>query len=405
MNRKPIFDAVRVMLARGFNAAEVDALDLACDLAEAGGQPSIADTPKPATPTPLTTPPAAPHALGSLSKKYESGTRGPETVSSGVGDPGGVSYGLYQLSSKAGTCASFVRVEGKIWAADFGTKKPGTPEFSAAWKAIAARDAAKFGAAQHSFIERTHYRPVVKTVDDAKGVNLDARHDAVRDATWSCSVQHNGAATILISAIDTVDRDTARDAPDYDRKLVNAIYDVRTAYVLKVSQNPKLPANQRAQLVSITQNRYPKERADALAMIQSAPAAVPVAAATPASNATHIDGNVIAAAHGVAVKSASVKISKLHPTMEAVIIAVAAAAKKLALPQPVITSGNDSTHGTKSLHYDNKALDFRGNNIKPSVGHLLRNEVAARLGAKYDVLFEIFSNPVNNHLHVEYDPD
>ena len=34
MNRKPIFDAVRKMLGRGFTQAEVDELDEACDLAE-----------------------------------------------------------------------------------------------------------------------------------------------------------------------------------------------------------------------------------------------------------------------------------------------------------------------------------------------------------------------------------
>jgi lysozyme len=34
MNRKPIFDAVRAMLGRGFSQAEVNQLDEACDLAE-----------------------------------------------------------------------------------------------------------------------------------------------------------------------------------------------------------------------------------------------------------------------------------------------------------------------------------------------------------------------------------
>jgi GH24 family phage-related lysozyme (muramidase) len=34
MNRKPIFDAVRQMLGRGFTQAEVDALDAACEMAE-----------------------------------------------------------------------------------------------------------------------------------------------------------------------------------------------------------------------------------------------------------------------------------------------------------------------------------------------------------------------------------
>ena len=34
MNRKPIFDAVRQMLGRGFTQDEVDALDAACEAAE-----------------------------------------------------------------------------------------------------------------------------------------------------------------------------------------------------------------------------------------------------------------------------------------------------------------------------------------------------------------------------------
>ncbi|MEO7404886.1 MAG: hypothetical protein ABIU95_14560, partial [Burkholderiales bacterium] len=45
--------------------------------------------------------------LGKLSAKYESGGRASGTVSSGKGDPGGVSYGSYQLSSKVGTAQKF----------------------------------------------------------------------------------------------------------------------------------------------------------------------------------------------------------------------------------------------------------------------------------------------------------
>src|SRR5690606_14182281 len=46
--------------------------------------------------------PARPPAwvLGSLSSKYETGGRGPGTVSSGRGDAGGVSYGSYQMTSR-----------------------------------------------------------------------------------------------------------------------------------------------------------------------------------------------------------------------------------------------------------------------------------------------------------------
>lgn len=48
MNRKPIFDAVRKMLGRSFTRAEIDALDVACDVAE-GALPASATRPRAST--------------------------------------------------------------------------------------------------------------------------------------------------------------------------------------------------------------------------------------------------------------------------------------------------------------------------------------------------------------------
>ena len=397
MNRKPIFDAVRLMLGRGFTRPEVKALDLACDLAENAGDPQLPPPEKPAD--------AVAAKLGALSEEFESGGRGPGTVSGGHHDAGGVSYGTYQLSSKTGTCRAFMRREGKAWEAEFGDHAPGSPGFSAVWKAVAAREAEAFARAQHAFIERTHYRPVVKAVRDRKGLDIDLRTHALRDVAWSCAVQHARAPDILIDAIDATDTVTARTDPGYDRKLIEAAYAKRIAYVLKVASNDKLSAGTRNQLISITRSRYPAERAKALAMLDAAGPAAPVAPnMAPAGDGT-IDGNVVAAANGVAVKSSAVKIAKLHPSMAAAIVAVAEAARELGLPQPVITSGNDSHHMHGSLHFRDRALDFRGNNIKVAVGETLAQNVAKRLGSEYDVLFEVFMNRANNHLHVEYDPD
>lgn len=117
------------------------------------------------------------------------------------------------------------------------------------------------------------------------------------------------------------------------------------------------------------------------------------------------DGRVLAAQVGVAVKNGQVDIGSLHPAMDPVIRAVAVAAQRLGLPQPVITSGNDSRHSSGSLHYDDRALDFRGNNISDAQGQALAREVGRILGSGYDVLFETFpGNAANDHLHVEYDP-
>ncbi|WBH16809.1 chitosanase [Sphingomonas radiodurans] len=429
MNRKPIFDAVRAMLGRGFTSDEVKALDLACNLAEAAVErPEAKPASVVAAPAAATSVAGAVAGavveiatsdveavevlLGKLSEKFESGGRGPGTVSSGAGDPGGVSYGTYQLSSTAGTLTAFLKKEGKPWIDQFGTAKPGTASFTTVWKKIAAEDKT-FGAAQHAFIHRTHYQPAVSTVRDAKGLDFDRRHRAVREVVWSVSVQHARASRILIESINICDRDHDRNSDDYDRLLIEAMYDARTAYVLEVAANPKLSKAEREQLVSITKKRYPTERADALALFAAGasaaePVAKPVPAAPPAptngAGEETIDGNAVAAKNGVLVKSSAVKISRLHRKMEPVIVAVAAAAKKLGLPQPVITSGNDSNHMKGSRHFTGCALDFRGNNIQPNVGDKLAAEVSKILGNEYDAIFERFMNTSNNHLHVEYDP-
>lgn len=119
-----------------------------------------------------------------------------------------------------------------------------------------------------------------------------------------------------------------------------------------------------------------------------------------------IDGNAEARRNGISVKSSAVRSTNLDANMSPVFVAVAQAARELGLPTPVITSGNDSTHMNGSLHYQNRALDFRGNNITLAQGQRFEDRVKELLGASFDVSFEIFpSRPSNNHLHVEFDPN
>jgi hypothetical protein len=251
MNRKPIFDCVRKLLARGLRLADVEALDAAID--RALDDDALSDAPD------------SPR-LGSLSERYESGGRGPGTVSGGQGDPGGVSYGLFQLSSKAGSVAAFLASEGQRWAREL-RDYPGNPAFSARWQAIAARDPIKFANAQRGFIERTHYRPAVTGVRTATGLDLDGRHAAVRDATWSTAVQHGGAKALLCEAVLRADALFTRAAHFYDEALVEAIYAVRTAYVERLAARSKGPTRQ--VLTNVATRRYPTERADALRMFSN----------------------------------------------------------------------------------------------------------------------------------------
>src|SRR6218665_1919316 len=140
MNRKPIFDTVRDLLGRGFSQSEIDLLDRAIDSAQSADSGiGAAIGPKE-------------QRLGPLSERFESGGRGPGAVSGGQGDPGGISYGPWQLSSRAGTVAAFLASEGARWRVDFADARPGSASFGTAWRAIAAREPDAFAAAQHAFI-------------------------------------------------------------------------------------------------------------------------------------------------------------------------------------------------------------------------------------------------------------
>lgn len=204
------------------------------------------------------------HHLGALSEHYESGGRGPGAVSGGQGDPGGVSYGLYQLASRIGTVADFIKTEGARWSGELADT-PASPAFSAAWKAIAARDGVSFARAQQLFIERSHYRPVVAAVRAATGLDLDRCADAVRDACWSAAVQHGAAARLLIGAVGDADGSAARGTMAHDRAIIEAAYRRRSAYVSAIAE--KSSAAVRRTLKNVVEKRYPHERSTALAML------------------------------------------------------------------------------------------------------------------------------------------
>lgn len=109
MNRKPIFDAVRIMLGRGFTPAEVEALDRAIDEAEGA---IVVTAPKPAT--------DIPDDYWPMLSKIESGDR--PYVKAGTSS----ASGLYQF------IRSTWKAEGGQWGPDmslaFGGLKPSVEE-------------------------------------------------------------------------------------------------------------------------------------------------------------------------------------------------------------------------------------------------------------------------------------
>lgn len=201
--------------------------------------------------------------LGELSAKYETGGRGPGTVSTGSGDPGGVSYGSYQMATKMGTVARFVAQAGFQWANDFVGLTPGTAPFTACWKRIAANETDAFQRAQHAFIKKSHYDLLAAKILADDGVDVNTRSRALQDVVWSTAVQHGGGTPIIHKAFITVMSEPTD--PDFDKQFISAIYaergrkkpDGNLAYFSKSS--PSVQAG--------VSKRFKNEELDALAML------------------------------------------------------------------------------------------------------------------------------------------
>ena len=202
-------------------------------------------------------------ALGQLSAKYETGGRGPGTVSTGSGDPGGVSYGSYQMASKMGTVTKFVNQPGFPWIADFRNLTAGTAQFTSVWKRIATEQTAAFQEAQHAYIKKTHYDLLAAKILNETGLDVNTRSRALQDVVWSTAVQHGGATPIVCRACSSVSCD--RSDPKYDELLIKAVYaergkkkpDGNLAYFSKSS-----PSVQQG-----VANRFRNECQDALALL------------------------------------------------------------------------------------------------------------------------------------------
>ena len=194
-------------------------------------------TPQP-EPTALTTTPAAPtmppqpqpaagRILGKLSEQFETGGRGAGTVSGGQGDPGGVSYGSYQMTSKpgGGTARRFVTHKDCPFRSNFANLAPGTPPFSSVWKSLAKSNSEEFQASQHEYIKRTHFDPLVQKIINEDGLNVLTRSHTLQDVIWSTAVQHGPGSTIPHRALAKVNM--GPENKGFDKSFITAIYEER----------------------------------------------------------------------------------------------------------------------------------------------------------------------------------
>ena len=201
--------------------------------------------------------------LGVLSARFESGRSGPETVSSGLTtggapDPGGVSYGTWQLASRRHRPQEFLAREGRVWAPRFARpdEPPGRTEllpvgghaFSAVWRQLGHDAPGPFEAAQYRYMVRTHYDVQIAAIRKHAGLDLSSHSVALGNVIFSTATQHGPHTHVVIAAMGKLK--AKADAPEYDALLIVAIYDERSR---------RHPA---------TKPRYEQERDAALEMLE-----------------------------------------------------------------------------------------------------------------------------------------
>jgi hypothetical protein len=136
--------------------------------------------------------------LGDTSKRYEVGPNGgPGTISSGYGDHGGKSYGLYQFSSVMGTVGQFI--EDFNLHHYFKDNVPGSSEFDALWIKM-AHDDSTFGEKQHEFVKRKYFIKQHNYLME-NNINLTKKGPAVQDMVWSTSVQFGPRTSLIRRAL------------------------------------------------------------------------------------------------------------------------------------------------------------------------------------------------------------
>ena len=147
--------------------------------------------------------------VGAITGQFETGKYGPKaafsvgTISTGKKDPGGVSYGRHQISSKSGTMADFLKSnEGKPYKENFGKLTPGSAKFNAAYTKLAAEKPDEFDKAQHDFLTRTHYTPFMKA---AARLGYTVEDPRIQEAVFGGGVQfRNNMRSILNKASHSV---------------------------------------------------------------------------------------------------------------------------------------------------------------------------------------------------------
>lgn len=194
------------------------------------------------------------YKIGELSEKYEVSNRGPGYISSGAswGDPGGDSYGSYQLETKKGTMQEYLQGNDRF----INTLKKfkiNSLEFRAKWRQLAAEDEDGFEQSQFNYLANKR-RGAVEALRYADQLGWDANNFALQSAVFSTVNQSGGWRKGIFDKAGI-------KATDDIKTQINKLYDARAAYFKSLtSLTPEIKRN-------IIQQRTVLERKDCLKLV------------------------------------------------------------------------------------------------------------------------------------------
>ena len=173
--------------------------------------------------------------VGKYVQKFESGDRGSSMISSGKGDSGGVSFGVFQFPSyrKADTGANSLL--GQMWA-NYKDKYPATPgdnaAFKDAWAKASVAEQPEFLNNERLVELKNDVQPVIDSLQKSFGDTMNTDR-ALQELIWSSGVQYGpGGKTnkaFAAAGINTLE--------DYKKNPSEAIKKIYQAKLNNVSAN------------------------------------------------------------------------------------------------------------------------------------------------------------------------
>lgn len=191
--------------------------------------------------------------IGQLTAKYETSNRGPGYISSGEswGDPGGTSYGSYQLESKLGTLQAYLKTDDK-YTNELNKYKINSNEFKNKWRELAKQDPDGFETSQFLYLANKP-NGYVDGYNWAKANGWNVDNLAMQSAIYSAVNQSGGWKNFF--------RKAGIQNNDPIVTQINKLYDARAQYFRNLSSLSQKIKD------AIIKQRTVLERKDALKLV------------------------------------------------------------------------------------------------------------------------------------------